>query len=339
MTREKAAQLGLLANSRYVNALGAPLNIKAKVKSNRLFLRALESARTAIFITRADGCIVWVNAAFTAHTGYSEEELIGQKPSVIKSGKQSAAYYEQLWKTILHGESWSDETIERRKNGEEYTVLQRVSPIVDDQGEITHFISIQEDITDRKRSESELRFLAEHDPLTGLFNRSFLIRRLDRALSSRRRHSDIEWALIFIDLDYFKEINDCYGHQLGDELLVMFAKRLDTLVRRDDLVVRLGGDEFVILLSNSHVKAAAILIAQKAIAAASSCFVAGGHSLCIGASAGLTISTPQTQSAAEMMIQADMAMYAAKRAGRNTYRIFQPGISLDSDAAGQKPPE
>ncbi len=192
---------------------------------------ALSAAANAIFITDKLGRITWANASFCQLSGFGMEELVDQTPRILKSGKHDVGFYQQLWQKILAGNVWSGEVVERRKNGELYTVYQTITPLSDSGGEITHFIVVHEDITARKDTEARIEHMAYHDALTGLCNRVELLNRLEQAVQQAKRHSR-SLALHFIDLDRFKVINDTLGHSVGDALLEAVARRLESCLRR-----------------------------------------------------------------------------------------------------------
>lgn len=214
----------------------------------RLLGTALSSAGNGVFITDQLGYIKWINTAFTHLTGFDAEEALGKKPSILNSGKQDAAYYQHLWKTILQGNIWSSETEERRKDGTLFTVQQTITPIRDDAGNITHFISILEDISAQKETAARIQYMAHYDALTALPNRSLFYDRLHQVLAQAKRNAQMS-ALMFIDLDRFKRVNDTLGHHVGDLLLQSVAQRIKTCVRESDTVARLAGDEFTVLVT------------------------------------------------------------------------------------------
>ena len=289
----------------------------------RLLGGALETASNAIFITDRMGRIQWINAAFTRLSGYGAEEAIGQTPRLIRSGKEDLEYYQNLWNTILSGETWSSETVERHKDGSLYTVLQTITPISDENGEITHFVSIHEDITARKRTDERIRYMAEYDALTDLPNRVLFYDRLHQAmLGAKRKHGML--ALLYLDLDRFKAVNDNLGHHAGDLLLQSVAYRLKGCVRESDTVARLGGDEFSIILQEIGGPEDVIPVAEKIIASLTAQFHLDEHEVSIGTSIGIALYAGGEEAEVEpdqLDKQADSGMYAAKSRGGNTFEF------------------
>jgi diguanylate cyclase (GGDEF)-like protein/PAS domain S-box-containing protein len=427
-------------------------------KQLRLQSAALEAAVNAIVIADRDGSIVWVNQAFTAMTGYSKEEVVGKNPRLLKSGEQPESYYAKLWSTILSGEVWRGEIVNRRKDGTIYTEEMTITPVTQKVGTVveTHFVAIKqdiserkqvehalrcaeekyrtifedavvgifqttpdgrplninramaemhgydspkqllaevsnmalqlfvdptrmdalrrmlgkesvvrgaevevykrdhkkkwvlmnlravrdasgkivlhegtaEDITDRKVAEERVRFLAHFDPLTGLPNRNLLQDRLSQALAGARRRQD-KVAVLFLDLDQFKTVNDSLGHSLGDLLLQDVAERLKAGSRELDTVARLGGDEFVLILTTVKDLADVAVAAERFVELMTEEFVVQGHPLNISCSLGISI-FPEDGSDCEALIKnADAAMYCAKENGRNTFRFFTEDINVE----------
>jgi diguanylate cyclase (GGDEF)-like protein/PAS domain S-box-containing protein len=286
----------------------------------RLLNDALVAAGNPTFITDREGTIVWANQAFLNLTGYNMGEVLGHNPRLLQSGRQPVEYYQQLWETISTGEAWSCETINRRKDGELYVVQQTITPIRDPQGNISHYISIHEDITAKKINQERIAHLAHHDVLTGLPNRRLLMERLTQAIAMARRNGQ-GVTLLFLDLDGFKPINDGFGHLAGDHLLQEVAQRLQGLCRESDTVARLGGDEFVILLPGSHTGMEAGVVARKVIQAMGQPFPLDGQSVTIGTSIGIALWPEHAQGPEELIAAADRAMYAAKKAGRGGFRL------------------
>ncbi len=286
----------------------------------RLLSAALASAGNAVFITDRDGNIQWVNEAFTRLSGYAPHDALGRNPRFLKSDKQSQEYYKRLWTAILKGEIWCSETIERRKDGNLYTVQQTITPIRNSRGEITHFVSIHEDITAKKETEARIERLAHYDELTNLPNRALFFDRLRQAgsLATRDHHSV---ALLFLDLDRLKKINDSFGHTVGDLLLQAVAERLRSCVRESDTVARLAGDEFTIILPHVNVHADAAVVAEKILAALAAPFQLDGHEIRTSASIGIALYPDDARDEEDLVKLADAAMYTAKTQGRNLYRF------------------
>ncbi|NIO04639.1 MAG: diguanylate cyclase, partial [Proteobacteria bacterium] len=211
--------------------------------------RAVEQSPAPVVITDSNGNIEYVNPKFVQLTGYTYEESIGQNPRILQSGKQPPELYEELWETITKGKEWRGEFINKKKNGDLYWEDASISPMKNEEGAITHFVGVKEDITERKRTEETMRQLAYHDPLTGLPNRLLFKDRLTIALAQANRNRQ-KLAVMVLDLDHFKDVNDTLGHSVGDQLLQAVGKRLTTgLLRKNDTVARMGGDEFLLLLS------------------------------------------------------------------------------------------
>lgn len=286
----------------------------------RLLSSALAEAGNGVMITSPNGIIQWVNPAFVRLSGYSQEELIGQTPRILKSGQQSREHYQMLWEAISKGEGWCGDTVERARDGSLYTVSQTITPMLDEDGRITHFIAIHEDITAQKKTQERIQHMAHYDALTGLPNRALFYDRLKQAVAmARRNHGGL--TLLFMDLDGFKGINDTLGHRAGDLLLKAVAERLHQCVRDSDTVARLGGDEFTAILNEVHEQHSAARIAEKIIAAIAQPFDLEGASAQIGVSIGIAFCSTGETGEDELVHDADQAMYMAKSAGKNTYRF------------------
>ncbi|HCZ16061.1 MAG TPA: diguanylate cyclase, partial [Candidatus Accumulibacter sp.] len=241
----------------------------------------------------------------------------------LNSGKQDPQFYRRMWDTILAGRVWTGELINRRKNGSLYAEALTISPVTDGNGRIQHFVAIKQDISERKANEERVQHLAHHDQLTDLPNRSLLSDRLFQALAQARRDRGTV-ALMFLDLDSFKPVNDTLGHDIGDLLLKEVALRLQNCVPREsDTVARLGGDEFVILLAQIEKAADAVVVAGKLLAALERPFLIGPHRISISGSIGIAVYPQHGDEVNQLLKNADIAMYHAKKAGRNCYRFFR----------------
>jgi diguanylate cyclase (GGDEF)-like protein/PAS domain S-box-containing protein len=293
----------------------------------RVAAAAFES-QESMMITDAAGVIQRVNHAFIESTGYTAEEIVGQTPRLLKSGRHDAEFYRKMWQSLIRTGSWQGEIWDRRKNGEIYPKWLSISAVRGPDGRITNFVGAHIDITERKAAEHEIHNLAFNDSLTHLPNRRFLVDRLQRVLASSAR-SDRKGALLFIDLDHFKNLNDSLGHGIGDQLLQQVATRLVTCVREGDIVARLGGDEFVVILENLSeisLEAAAQTeaVGEKILAALKLPYQLDSYEYNGTASIGAALFSNNIHTVDELMKQADIAMYQAKKSGRNSLRFFDP---------------
>ena len=291
--------------------------------SDRLLLAAqvFENAAEGIMITTARGVIEMVNPAFSRITGYSPAEAIGQTPTLLRSGRHPRAFYERMWETVMRDGEWQGEVWNRRKSGEVYPEWLNISTVRDDDGTVQHYIGFFFDITDVKVSEAQLEHMAHHDALTGLPNRSLLNDRIDTALRrAKRDHHQL--ALIFLDLDHFKNINDSFGHPVGDEVLKQVGARLLECVRDEDTVARLGGDEFIVLMDDLHETAEAEQAAQRVLACLNPSINIDHQEFFVSASLGISV-FPQDGETVEALIRnADTAMYQAKHLGRSNAQRY-----------------
>lgn len=298
----------------------------------RIAASAFES-QEGMIVTDANSLILRVNRAFTKLTGYTQEELAGQTPRLFKSGRHNQEFYKEMWDTINRTGGWQGEIWDRRKNGEEYQKWLTISAVKDEDGTVTHYIGAQYDITERKRAEDKINELAYYDQLTGLANRTLMMDRLKQSMSASSR-SGTFGALLFIDLDNFKTLNDTLGHDMGDLLLQQVAQRLSASVRAGDTVARLGGDEFVVTLTNlsSGERDAAAhteLIGEKIIAELNRSYQLRNTAYQITPSIGATLFMGHQTEIEVLLKQADLAMYKSKEAGRNTLRFFDPDMERD----------
>ncbi|MEI6601301.1 MAG: PAS domain S-box protein [Comamonadaceae bacterium] len=291
-----------------------------------------DHAREGITITDAHGTIVDINEAFTRITGYSREEAIGQNPRILKSSRQDKAFYEAMWEELTGPGHWSGEVWNRRKNGEVYPELVTISAVRDGQGTTQHYVALFSDITAIKTHQSQLEHIAHFDALTNLPNRVLLADRLQQAMVQAQRREQ-QLAVVYLDLDGFKAINDRHSHEAGDQLLITLALRMKQALREGDTLARLGGDEFVALLIDLEDMAASVPMLARLLSVAAQPIQWGDHSLQVSASLGVTF-YPQAHDmeADQLLRQADQAMYQAKVAGKNRYQIFD--AALDRDLRG-----
>lgn len=293
----------------------------------RIAATAFES-QEAMMITDANAVILRVNRAFTDITGYSAEEVVGKTPSLLKSGRHDAAFYAAMWETIGRTGAWQGEIWDRRKNGEVYPKWLTITLVKGADGQITNYVGMHTDITQRKAAESEIEHLAFYDPLTHLPNRRLLLDRLHQALAACAR-SERLGALLFIDLDNFKTLNDTRGHDKGDMLLQQVAQRLAACMREGDTVARLGGDEFVVMLEGlgdnpEDAATQAKTVGEKILAALNQPYRLADENHHSTASIGIALFADHRDTVDELLKRADLAMYQAKAAGRNTLCFFDP---------------
>ncbi len=297
---------------------------------------AVEQSPESIVITNLNAEIEYVNESFVQKTGYLREEIIGKNPKVLQSGNTPAETYASLWNALTHGRPWSGELHNQRKDGSQYIEHSIVTPIRQADGAITHYVAVKEDVTAKKRAEDRINSLAFFDQLTGLPNRRLLMDRLQQSLLSSARNGK-QGALLLIDLDNFKTLNDTLGHEVGDLLLQQVSKRLGTCVREGDTVARLGGDEFLVIaenLSDKQTEAAAQtrLIGEKILAALNEPYQLANYPCLSTPSVGVTLFANQHESSDGLLKQVELAMYQAKTAGRNTMSFFDPAMQLEVTA-------
>lgn len=282
----------------------------------------------AIMITDANANIIRVNQAFLDTTGYSPEELIGKNPRMMNSGRHDKTFYTEMWRQLLNTGCWSGEIFDKRKNGEIYPKRAKITAVKNKQQQITHYVAVFSDLSERKKSEEEIRNLAFYDALTKLPNRHLFFDRFSAALTSASRQNSFG-AILLIDLDRFKILNDTLGHDCGDLLLIEVATRLKSCVRETDTVARLGADEFIVLiedisdyLDNTSRKVG--LVAEKIRESLARPYYCNGHQLLSSPSIGVSLYSGNEKSVDAIVQHAEIAMYQAKNAGRNSIRFFDP---------------
>lgn len=292
----------------------------------------------AVVITDAAQRILRVNPAFCRITGFSQEEAVGSTTAaLLKSGRHGPEFYQSMWAALTAHRRWQGEIWNRRKSGEVYPEWLSITAVTDEQGEVTNFVAVFSDITEKKRADETIHNLAFYDALTGLPNRRLLMDRLTQSLHAGRRHG-LSAALLFIDLDKFKALNDLKGHEMGDRLLVETARRLLGCVRASDTVARLGGDEFVVLLNDlsgdaAHAAMDAETVAEKIRDTVEAPVPFEGFEWRVTASIGVSLLTgEEAHTVEDVLKRADLAMYEAKRAGRNAIRFFDPARQAEVEA-------
>ncbi|QFR50310.1 diguanylate cyclase [Sulfurimonas lithotrophica] len=288
----------------------------------QLSAKVFENSLDGIIITDADTNIIKTNDSFSKITGYSKNDLVGKKPSILKSNWHDKEFYENMWKELKDKSVWEGEIKDRRENGELYVSFLTIIMIQNSDGHITNYIGISRDITDLKKTEEHIRSLAFYDPLTSLPNRTLFYDRLEQSIQLCDRNKG-KMALLFIDLDSFKATNDTHGHHMGDVLLQSVAKILTGCIRKSDTVSRLGGDEFTVILRKIHNKDDVTNIANKIITELSKTITINNISINIGCSIGAAIYPNDTQNAQELIKMADNAMYKAKTNGKNHLRFYE----------------
>lgn len=286
---------------------------------------SVEHSPIAIMITKPDGTTEYVNRKFVTDSGYSPSEVIGENPRILQSGETPSSTHANLWQTILAGEQWTGEYQNRKKSGEPYWVKTSILPIMSDAGDIQHFVSLQEDVTERKALQEQLTYQALHDELTKLANRKAAIMQIEHAIASAKRNK-CKVALLFIDLDGFKAINDNLGHDAGDFVLKECAERMLSSVREVDLVSRIGGDEFLIAIQDLKNVEDINLVAQKLINKINQKIAYKNDLLTLGCSIGIALYPDHDSTPKALITKADKAMYQIKSKGKNSYALFDDSV-------------
>lgn len=319
------------ASGQPVGVLGVARDITGRKQAEEylnLMSKVFSNSGEAILISDADNRIVTVNREFTRLTGYTQEEVLGRNPRFLSSGDTAKEVYQAMWAALEANDYWQGELWDRRKSGEPYPKQLSISVVRDEAGKIVNYIGCFEDITDRKRSEDRIRHLAHHDPLTGLPNRFSLYERLDQCFAFARRFTK-RVALLLIDLDHFKIINDTLGHSVGDQLLIQVAKRLERSVRDSDIVARLGGDEFVVVLSGVEARENVAGIADDILRCVTSPYTVTGKELHTSPSIGICFYPDDAQEIGDLIKGADIAMYHAKSAGRSNFQFYTEAMKAE----------
>lgn len=324
--RERA-QMEMDAHNRPVRGIGTVQDITEAHQTReqmQMLAQAVEQSYNAILITDLNANIQYANGAFLTSSGYTLAEVIGKNPRIFKSNKTPSAIYVNMWSNLAAGKAWHGELVNRRKDGNDYHEATMISPVRQANGRITNYLAIKEDITRLKAAEESAQQLANYDALTGLPNRVMLTKRVQQAIELAQ-HSHRHFAVLFLDLDHFKNINDTLGHRVGDALLLELSSRLQATIRREDTLSRTGGDEFVFLLHDTEAENA-ILVAEKLLfQLAQTCHIEQ-QDLTVTGSIGIAM-YPEDGANFDALGQcADVAMYRAKQSGRNTVRLFTPDM-------------
>lgn len=308
-------QIGSIANIRDITS-----EIASREQLN-LWASVYENSGEGIIITNRYNVIVSINNAFSKITGYTADELVGKNPNILSSGKQPNEFYRDLWNTVRHDGVWRGELWNRKKSGEDYPLWMTINAVKKENEEVSHYIAICSDISVQKQREEYINHLAQHDALTGLPNRDLLADRLGQAIVSAKRHQQ-KVAVLFIDLDKFKNINDTLGHDVGDALLIEVADRLRNLVRECDTICRQGGDEFIIVLNELEKSSTLVFLIERIQNELSRPYLINSFTLEITSSIGVSIYPDDGISLSELISNADVAMYHAKDMGRGNFQFF-----------------
>jgi diguanylate cyclase (GGDEF)-like protein/PAS domain S-box-containing protein len=295
--------------------------LKKSEQRTRLLARVVENTIEGIMVTDEKASIVLVNQAFTAITGYEAKQVVGANPRILSSGRHPGDYYQRMWRSLLKEGYWQGEIWNKRKDATLYPAWLTITAVKDHKDRVSHYVGVFHDITEVKRNERKIAFQAYHDALTGLPNRLLFHDRLQMAIAHANRKG-LHLAVMFLDLDNFKDINDSLGHHVGDLLLEKVARRISRWVRGEDTVARLGGDEFIMLLLGSEKGVQAEKVAQRILHSLAEPFYIKEHELFITGSIGITIYPTDGKDPQTLLSNADLAMYQAKDQGRSTYRLF-----------------
>jgi diguanylate cyclase (GGDEF)-like protein/PAS domain S-box-containing protein len=280
-----------------------------------------ENSLEGVIITDAFTRIISINKAFENITGYSEKDVLGQKPAILRSGRHNAAFYHAMWSEVRRNRQWTGEVWNRRKNGEIYPQLLTITAILDKKDDVQNYVAVFSDVSALKASQQALEHQAHYDSLTGLPNKLLLEARVLHLLEHQQRSNE-QFAVLFLDLDHFKNINDSLGHVAGDTLLIAVTERLQQCIRQDDTLARLGGDEFVFILEDIQQVKESALMAEKIIDQLSLPFTIADQEVYISVSIGISLTSKNNETYDELISNADAAMFQAKAEGRNTYQYY-----------------
>lgn len=294
---------------------------KAVEEKLLLNMHILNGISEGVAVTDSAQKFIYVNPAFTAITGYSAKDVLGRNPKLLSSGLMERTFYGKMWDDLNDTGHWEGEIIDRRKNGESYVEWLSISTLKDEHGDVHHYVSVFSDISDRKAAEKRVAHMAQHDFLTGLPNRMLLLDRMAQAIAHSRREGKMV-ALMFFDLDRFKNINDTLGHLVGDKFLKIVAERISRASRSSDTVSRLGGDEFVVMLTDLQSADDVPPVATKMLESVAGNCVIDGHEIEITTSIGISLFPADGEDGETLLMRADTAMYHAKQQGRNHYQFF-----------------
>ena len=299
-----------------------------------LLATVFNNALEAITITDAYGTIIDVNDTFMQMTGYSREEAIGQNSRSFQSGRNSKNFYEEMWHALLKKGFWGGEVVNLRKSGEFYTEMKKISAVRNEDGKTTHYVALCSDVTQMREHETQLKRSAQYDTLTGLPNRSLLADRLNMAIINCKQHGGV-LAVVFLDLDDFKVVNDTYGHDVGDSLLISFSRRMKNVLRAGDTLSHFGGDEFVAILTDLTKFEDCLPVLERLLHKTVTSIKVDGHLIELSASIGVTIYPQDNVDAEQLIRHADQAMYSAKQSGKKHFQLFDTKIDKAINARQQ----
>ncbi|WP_240338376.1 EAL and GGDEF domain-containing protein [Peribacillus alkalitolerans] len=323
------------SNGYYLVFMKDITEIKKKTVNLQLTNKIFENTSEGVLITDAKGRILTVNPAFQIVTGYSEEEVLGKNPSLLQSGLHNEQFYLEMWREINEKGIWKGEIWNKRKNGEVFPEWISIIKINEDSGKTSHFVAVFSDLSDRKHTEEQLRKLAHYDALTGAANRYLLNKSLERLLITSKKYNQI-LAVLFLDLDRFKQVNDTLGHSYGDLLLKKVSARLKSLLKNKDIIARLGGDEFVIVLSNIKHAKEAVAVSDDIIKALNSPFLLHDHEVYISTSIGVSLFPYDGDDLETLLKNADRAMYQAKANGKNNFSLYHNDLHQENETRQMK---
>jgi len=304
--------------------------LKSKIKSDlklvaMLMGKVFENAEEGVMITDAEANILSVNQAFINVTQYSREEVIGKKPSILHSGNHDKGFYERMWNVIAHEQRWQGEVWNRRKDDELYPEWLSITAVFDDNQKVSHYIGIFSDVSTESEGNERLYHLAHYDSLCDLPNRMLFYDRLRQAIS-RSKRSNQRIAVMFMDLDGFKQVNDEYGHSIGDELLQQVSKRIVSMLRETDTIARIGGDEFTLIINDIDNIDSINTIAEKVLSTVKEPYALHEHAFDISASIGISLLPDNSDDMNTLVKQADIAMYKAKKEGKNQFKFYDESM-------------